>query len=151
VTVYFEDFTVGRVFELGSVEVSEDEIVGFAVRYDPQPFHVDPVAAEASPYGGLIASGWQTCALYMRQLYDGLLHDSSSQGSTGIEELRWLAPVRPGDVLSASYTVEDVAASSTRPDRGTVMFRAEMSNQDGVVVLRMRGRGLYGRRPAGRA
>jgi acyl dehydratase len=147
VTTYFEDFVVGHSFVLGTVEVSEDEIIEFAERYDPQPFHVDPEAARSSPYGGLIASGWHTCALYMRQLYDGLIHDSSSQGSTGMEELRWLAPVRPGDRLTASYTVEDAAPSSTRPDRGTVLFRSEMTNQDGVVVLRMRGRGLYGRRP----
>jgi acyl dehydratase len=145
--MYFEDFVVGSVIELGTVEVGQDEIIEFATTYDPQPFHVDPVAAEASPYGGLIASGWHTCALYMRQLYDGLIHDSSSQGSTGMEELRWLAPVRPGDRLTAAYTVEDVADSSSNPNRGTVVFRAEFTNQDGVVVLRMRGRGLYGRRP----
>ena len=149
--MYFEDFEVGAVIELGAVEVSHDEIVEFAERYDPQPFHTDPAAAAASPYGGLIASGWQTCALYMRQLYDGLIRDSTSLGSPGMEELRWLAPVRPGDVLAATYTVENVADSSTNPARGTVMFRAEFTNQDGVVVLRMRGRGLYGRRSAANA
>lgn len=147
VTVYFEDFHPGDVFELGAVELTEDEIIEFAERYDPQPFHTDPVAAVASPYGGLIASGWQTCALYMRRLYDGLIHDSSSVGSTGMEELRWLAPVRPGDRLAATYTVEDVADSGSDTQRGTVMFLAEFTNQEGVVVLRMRGRGLYGRRP----
>jgi acyl dehydratase len=147
VTVYFEDFEIGSVVELGTAEVTEEEIVEFARRYDPQPFHVDREAAAASPFGGLIASGWHTCAIYMRQLYDGLLHDSSSQGSTGMEELRWLAPVRPGDRLQARYAVEDATPSSTNPNRGTVLFRSEMVNQDGVVVLRMRGRGLYGRRP----
>lgn len=147
-TVYFEDFEPGAVIELGTVEVTEDEIVEFARRYDPQPFHVDPEAARRSPYGGLIASGWLTCALFMRRLFDGLIHDSSSQGSTGMEELRWLAPVRPGDRLAATYAIEDVRPSSTDPGRGTVMFRCEMTNQDGVVVLRMRGRGLYGRCPS---
>lgn len=147
-TTYFEDFTVGSVVELGTVDVSETEIIEFAARYDPQPFHVDPVAARASPFGGLIASGWHTCALYMRALFDGLIEDSSSQGSPGMEELRWLAPVRPGDRLRATYTVEGVAPSASKPYRGTVRFRSEMINQDGVVVLRMRGRGLYGRRPA---
>jgi acyl dehydratase len=146
VTVAFEDLTPGLTVELGSVEVTEAEIIDFATRYDPQPFHVDPVAAAASPYGGLIASGWHTCALYMRLLFDGMIHDSTSQGSPGMEDLRWLAPVRPGDRLSASYTVEDATPSATRPMRGTVLFRCEMTNQDGVVVLRMRGRGLYGRR-----
>ncbi len=148
VTVYFEDFETGRTIELGSVEVTESDIIDFARRFDPQPFHVDPVAAVASPYGGLIASGWHTCALYMRLLYDGMIHDSSSQGSPGMDELRWLAPVRPGDRLTARYTVEELAPSATKPNRGTVLFRSVMVNQDDVVVLRMRGRGLYGRRPS---
>jgi acyl dehydratase len=147
VTTYFEDFIVGSVVELGTVEVTESEIIEFAERFDPQPFHIDPVAAEESSFGGLIASGWHTCALYMRLLFDGLIHDSSSQGSPGMEDLRWLAPVRPGDRLTATYTIEEVAPSSSKPQRGTVTFRSEMTNQDDVVVLRMRGRGLYGRRP----
>ncbi len=147
-TIYFEDFVPGRVFELGSIDVSEDEIIEFATRYDPQPFHVDPEAAERSPFGGLIASGWHTCALYMRLLFDGILHDSASQGSPGMDELRWLAPVRPGDRLSATSIVEEATPSATKPNRGTVILRSEMTNQDGVVVLRMRGRGMYGRRPA---
>ncbi len=146
-TVYWEDLVPGRAMELGSVVVSEDDIVEFARRFDPQPFHVDPEAAIHSPYGGLIASGWHTCALYMRLLFDGMIHDSSSQGSPGMDELRWLAPVRPGDRLTARYTVEDAVPSATKPDRGTVLFRSEMVNQDDVVVLSMRGRGLYGRRP----
>ncbi|HEY5663461.1 MAG TPA: MaoC family dehydratase [Ilumatobacter sp.] len=146
-TVYFEDFSPGRVFELGSVDVTADEIIEFATRYDPQPFHVDPHAAEASPFGGLIASGWHTCAMFMRLLYEGILHDSSSQGSPGMEELRWLAPVRPGDRLTGRSTVEDATPSATRPNRGTVILRSEMRNQDDVIVLAMRGRGLYGRRP----
>ena len=147
-TVYFEDFVPGRVFELGTIGVTADEIIEFASKYDPQPFHIDPVAARATPFGGLIASGWHTCALYMRLLFDGLLHDSSSQGSPGMDELRWLAPVRPGDRLSATSTVVEATPSATKPNRGTVILRSEMTNQDGVVVLRMVGRGMYGRRPA---
>lgn len=150
-TVYFEDFDVGRVFELGVVEVDEAEIIDFARRYDPQPFHSDPIAARASPYGGLIASGWHTCALYMRQLFDGLIGDSSSQGSPGMEELRWLAPVRPGDRLAATYAIEEATPSSSNAHRGTVLFRGEFTNQDDEVVLRLRGRNLYGRRPADQA
>lgn len=145
-TTYFEDFVVGASIELGSVEVTEAEIIEFARQYDPQRFHVDPEAAKDSPFGGLIASGWHTCALYMRLLADGLLLDSSSQGSSGMEELRWLAPVRPGDTLTARYTVLDAQRSSTKPRRGTVTFRSEMVNQDDVVVLRMVGRGQYGTR-----
>ncbi len=147
-TKYFEDFHIGEQIELGEVEVTEEAIIEFAERYDPQLFHVDPDAAAASPFGGLIASGWHTCAMYMRLLCDGMMLDSSSQGSSGMEELRWLAPVRPGDVLRARYTVLDMAPSATRPNRGTVTFRSEMVNQDDVVVLRMVGRGMYGTRGA---
>jgi len=144
---YFEDFVVGEEIELGSVEVTQEAIIEFAEQFDPQPFHVDAEAARGTPFGGLIASGWHTCALYMRLLYDGMIRESSSQGSSGMEELRWLAPVRPGDTLRARYVVLDAQPSSTKPNRGTVMFRSEMLNQDDVVVLRMVGRGLYGTRP----
>ncbi len=146
-TKYFDDFVVGEEIELGSVEVTEAAIVEFAEQFDPQPFHVDPAAARETPFGGLIASGWHTCALYMRLLYDGMISESSSQGSSGMEELRWLAPVRPGDTLRARYIVLDAQPSATKPNRGTVTFRSEMLNQDDVVVLRMVGRGLYGTRP----
>ena len=147
-TKYFEDFVVGEVIELGSVEVSEEAILEFARQFDPQSFHVDPVAAKESPFGGLIASGWHTCALYMRLMFDGMLSDSSSQGSSGMEELRWLAPVRPGDTLVARYTVLEAQRSSTKPHRGTVKFLSEMLNQDSEIVLRMMGRGLYGTQDA---
>jgi acyl dehydratase len=147
-TKYFEDFEVGERTVLGSVEITEEWIIEFAREYDPQPFHTDRAAAASTLYGGLIASGWQTCAIYMRLLYDGMIADSSSMGSSGIDELRWLAPVRPGDTLTATYTVEGVQSSQSRPNRGSVMFLSEMTNQDDVVVLSMRGRGLYGRRPA---
>ncbi len=147
-TKYFDDFSAGEVIELGSVEVTEREIIEFAREFDPQSFHVDPTAAKDSPFGGLIASGWHTCAMYMRLMVDGMLADSSSQGSPGMEELRWLAPVRPGDMLAARYTVLEVKRSATKPHRGTVTFRSEMLNQDGEVVLRMMGRGLYGTRDA---
>lgn len=145
-TKYFDDFAVGEEIELGSVEVTEAAIIEFAEQFDPQPFHVDPAAARETPFGGLIASGWHTCALYMRLLYDGMIRESSSQGSSGMEELRWLAPVRPGDTLHARYTVLDAKRSATKPNRGTVTFRSEMRNQHDVVVLRMVGRGLYGTR-----
>lgn len=147
-TKYFEDFEVGEVVELGDVDVTEAGVVEFAQRYDPQSFHVDPDAAAASPFGGLIASGWHTCAMFMRLLCDGLLLDSSSQGASGIEELRWLAPVRPGDSLRGRFTVVEAQRSATKQHRGTVTFRGEMINQDDVVVLRMIGRGQYGTRPA---
>ena len=145
---YFEDFEPGQVVELGSVDVSEEEILEFARRYDPQPFHVDAEAAKGSVFGGLIASGWHTGALWMRLYVDAML-GASAQGSPGIEELRWLAPVRPGDTLLGRLTVLDATPSERRPDRGTIRIRGEMVNQDGVTVLSMVSRGHFGRRPSG--
>ena len=148
VTLHFEDFTPGRVFELGTVEVSADEIIEFATRYDPQPFHVDPAAAADTIFGGIIASGWHTCSMCMRLLVDGLLSDSTSLGSPGMEQIRWLAPVRPGDRLTARSTVEDARPSSSKPDRGTVMLLTELQNEAGAVVMTMRGMGMYSRSTA---
>ena len=145
---YFEDFAVGQVVELGSRTVTEEEIVAFAREFDPQPFHVDPEAARESVFGGLIASGWHTGAVWMRLYVDSLLGGTASMGSPGIEELRWLAPVRPGDTLTGRLTVLETTPSAKRPDRGTVRIRGELENQDGVVVLRMTSRGHFGRRPA---
>jgi acyl dehydratase len=144
---YFEDFEAGAVVELGSHTVTEEEIVAFARQWDPQPFHVDPEAARESAFGGLIASGWHTGALWMRMYVDSLLDGTASMGSPGIEELRWLAPVRPGDTLTGRLEVLETTPSQRRPDRGTVRIRAEMVNQDGVVVLSMTSRGHFGRRP----
>lgn len=145
--LYFDDFEPGQVLELGSVAVSEDEIIEFARRFDPQPFHVDPEAAAESVFGGLIASGWHTGSMWMRLYVDSMLGSASAQGSPGIEELRWLAPVRPGDTLHGRLTVLETTPSETRPDRGTVRIRGEMVSQDGVTVLSMVSRGHFGRRP----
>jgi acyl dehydratase len=144
---YFEDFEPGQVLELGNHTVSEDEIIDFARQFDPQPFHVDPDAARQSVFGGLIASGWHTGAMWMRLYVDNMLGSASAQGSPGIEELRWLAPVRPGDTLYGRLTVLEATPSERRPDRGTVRIRGEMVNQDGVTVLSMVSRGHFGRRP----
>jgi acyl dehydratase len=141
----FEDFEPGRVFELGTREVTEEEIVAFARAWDPQPFHVDPEAAQESIFGGLIASGWHTGAMWMRLYVDSLLVGAASMGSPGIEELRWLAPVRPGDTLEGRLTVLDATPSERRPDRGTIRIRGEMINQDGVIVMSMVSRGHFGR------
>jgi acyl dehydratase len=142
----FDDFEPGRVYELGSTTVSEEDILSFARQFDPQPFHVDPEAAKESVFGGLIASGWHTGAMWMRLYVDAMLGGPTSQGSPGIEELRWLAPVRPGDTLHGRLTVLDATPSSRRPDRGTVRIRGEMVNQDGVTVLSMVSRGHFARR-----
>ncbi len=147
-TVYFEDFAPGQVHDLGSVTVDAAEMVAFARRFDPQPFHVDPEAAAASHFGGLVASGWFTCALFMRLYVDRLLAGSASQGSPGMDQVRWLRPVRGGDVLTGSVEVVATRPSSRRPDRGTITTRSELRNQDGEVVLTMTADGMFGRRPA---
>ena len=142
----FDDFQAGHVHELGSHTVTEEEILSFAREFDPQSFHVDPEAAKESVFGGLIASGWHTGAMWMRLYVDSLLGGAASMGSPGIEELRWLAPVRPGDTLSGRLTVLEATPSERRPDRGTVRIRGEMVNQDGVTVMSMVSRGHFGRR-----
>jgi acyl dehydratase len=143
---YFEDFEPGRTYELGRHTVTEDEIVAFARQWDPQPFHVDPEAARASVFGGLIASGWHTGSLWMRLYVGSLLGGTAGRGSPGIEELRWLAPVCPGDTLTATLTVLEAAPSERDPTRGTIRIRGEMRNQDGVTVLSMVSRGHFSRR-----
>ena len=145
--LYWEDFQPGQRIELGSRAVTEEEIVEFARTWDPQPFHVDPEAAKETVFGGLIASGWHTGAMWMRLYVDNVL-GAGSRGSPGIEELRWLAPVRPGDTLTGSLTVLATTASERDPTRGTIRIRAEMVNQDGVTVMSMTSRGHFGRRPA---
>lgn len=147
-TAYFEDFAVGDTLELGSVTVSEDEIIEFARAYDPQPFHVDANAAAHSIFGGLIASGWHTCALTMRLMVDGLLSKAASLGSPGVDQIRWQRPVRPGDILTARATVLEVRPSQSRPDRGSMRIRTEVTNQAGETVMWMESIGIMGRRPA---
>jgi len=144
---YFEDFRPGQTVELGSRTVTEEEIVAFARQWDPQPFHTDAEAARDSVFGGLVASGWHTGAMWMRLYVDSLLDGTASHGSPGVEELRWLAPVRPGDTLTGRLEVLEAVPSERRPDRGTVRIRAEMVNQDGVTVMSMTTRGHFGRRP----
>jgi acyl dehydratase len=143
----FDDLQAGQVHELGSRTVTEEEIVAFARQWDPQPFHVDPEAAKESPFGGLIASGWHTGAMWMRLYVDSLLGGDGGMGSPGIEELRWLAPVRPGDTLQGRLTVLDATPSGRRPDRGSVRIRGEMVNQDGITVMSMVSWGHFRRRP----
>jgi acyl dehydratase len=143
---YWEDFEVGETTEVGSVDVTREEIVEFARRYDPQTFHIDEAAAADGPYGGLIASGWHTAALYMGLFVRTILLDAASMGSPGVEELRWTAPVRPGDRFTGRVTVTGSEPSSTRPDRGTVFTTSEVLNQDGVVVMTMKARGFFRRR-----
>ena len=142
-----EDFKEGQVFELGEDTIREQEILDFARRFDAQPFHVDPEAAKASIYGGLIASGWHTASFFMGLLVRGLLHDVASLGAGGIDELRWLKPVRPGDTLRARLSVVGTRPSTKHADRGLLTCVGEMFNQHGERVLLIRWSAMIGRRP----
>jgi acyl dehydratase len=144
---YFADYVPGATSEHGPIRVQEAEVVEFARRFDPQPFHVDADAAAAGPFGGLIASGWHTCALMMRLFAEEYLSPVSSLGSPGVDELRWLLPVRPGDELTLRATVEEARASRGKPDRGIVRTRVELLNQDDDVVLRLFATNLVRVRP----
>ena len=133
---YFEDYALGATRECGSVTVDEAGIVAFAKEFDPQPFHVDPVAAAAGPFGGLIASGWHTAALVMRLLVENYLSAESSLGSAGLDEIRWPYPVRPGDTLRVRATVVESRRSLSKPDRGIIKTLVEAVDQDGRTVMR---------------
>ena len=144
---YFEDFQVGERIELGSVTVTEEEIIAFARQYDPQPFHISPEQAKHSYYGGLIASGWHTVSLLMRLMVDALINDTISFGSPGVDEVRWLRPVRPNDTLHASLTILETAPSKSRAELGILTSRGEVFNQSGDLVLTLKGVHFFGRRP----
>ena len=133
--LYLDDLAPGQVYELGRRTLGRDEIVAFACDWDPQPFHLDETAAAASIYGGLIASGWHTVCVFMRLYADGLLARAAAMGSPGVDELRWLRPVRPGDTLAARLEVLEVRPSRSRPDRGIMRARAEPLNQHREEVL----------------
>jgi acyl dehydratase len=135
---YFEDYVAGAVHEFGAIPVEESEVIDFAQRFDPQIFHTDPEAAKQTAFGGLIASGWHTAALMMRLFVDNYLSTTASLGSPGVDELRWLKPVRPGDTLSARATILEANRSRSKPDRGIIRTYIEVLNQDGDVVMTMR-------------
>jgi acyl dehydratase len=145
--MYWEDFVVGETTELGRHTFSESEMIEFALKFDPQPFHVDPIAAKQSLFGGLIASGWHTCSVAMRILCDSYINRSVSLGSPGLDNIRWLKPVRPGDTITYRRVVLEARASKSRPDAGLVKSRTEAVNQHGELVLSMEGWGMFGRRP----
>lgn len=133
---YFEDYVPGSTYVFGTATVDEGQIVEFAKEYDPQFFHVDPVAAADGPFGGLIASGWQTAALMMRLFARHYLSSVASLGGPGADELRWLRPVRPGDVLTLRVTVLEAKASNSKPDRGLVRSLAELLDPVGEPVFK---------------
>jgi acyl dehydratase len=139
---YFEDYLPGAVHEFGSVTIEEAEIIEFARRFDPQPFHIDPEAARRSSFGGLIASGWHTASLTMRLLVDSYVSKVASLGSPGVDEVRWRRPVRPGDTLSIRVTVLEAKLSRSKPGQGTTRSYVEVLNQNREVVMTWKGIGL---------
>jgi len=134
---YLEDYVEGDVHEFGPVTITENDIVEFGKRFDPQIFHTDPMKARETVYGGLIASGWHTSSLFMRLFVENYLAGKASLGSPGVDELRWLKPVRPGDSLTLRITVHRVKPSTTKPDRGVLFSFCEMVNQENDVVSTM--------------
>ena len=143
---YFEDYEVGATYELGSVTVTEPEIIDFARQFDPQAMHIDPEAAAKGPTGGLIASGWHTIALTMRMYADHYLPENGLP-APGVDEVRWLRPVRPGDTLRMRVTIQEARISQSKPDRGVIRPYSEVLNQHDAVVLTMRPINLVRRRP----
>lgn len=146
---YWEDLPVGRTLDIGSVTVDRDEVLAFAAKYDPQPFHLDDEAAAHSMFGKLAASGWHTCAMAMGLMVRNFLKDSSSLGSPGLEKLKWLKPVYPGDTLTLKQTITESRPMGSRPDVGLTRTLWEMFNQHGEQVLLMDGYGMFRRRTPG--
>jgi acyl dehydratase len=136
VTRYFEDYVPGLTVDCGSFSMSEAEIIAYAKKYDPQPFHVDPVGARNGPFGGLIASGWHTTSMMMRQLVEYYVSPESNLGAAGVDEIRWPKPVRPGDTLRVRATVLEARRSASKPDRGIVKSLAQLTNSDGRIVMK---------------
>lgn len=148
---YWEDFKVGERMVLGSKTFTEDEIIEFAKQFDPQVFHVDKELAKQSYFGGIIASGWHTCAIAMRLMCDAYLNESSSIGSPGVDNIRWLKPVRPGDTLRMERVILESRPSSSKPDIGIVKSRWEAFNQHNEMVMSMEGISMFKRREAAQA
>ena len=142
----FSEFHEGQVIEAGPYLVTEAELLQFATAYDPQWFHTDAARAAEGAFGGLIASGWHTAALSMRLLVDAIFAYTAAMGSPGVDELRWVRPVRPGDTLSVRLTILEARMSESRPDRGIIRFRVETRNQDGELAMHMTGAGFIARR-----
>ncbi|MEE9313219.1 MAG: MaoC family dehydratase [Rhizobiaceae bacterium] len=138
----YDDFPIGRSFKLGPHLITAEEIIEFAQEFDPQPFHLDGNSEQAKQVGGLIASGWHTCSIFMRMLCDAYILDSASQGSAGLEDVRWLKPVRPADTLSGSATVISRRVSKSNPRLGLVGFDYTLENQHGETVMKIAGMGM---------
>jgi acyl dehydratase len=139
----YEDLEVGQVLDLGARTVTAEEIVEFASEFDPQPMHLDEAAGKAGILGGLSASGWHTCSIYMRMVCDAFILQSTSEGAPGIEYVRWKKPVRPGDTLAGRATITTKRKSKSRPDLGFANCRGELENQKGEIVLELENVGMF--------
>lgn len=144
----FEDFRPGHFATFGPRHVSREELIAFASEFDPQPMHLDDEAAANSLAGGLSGSGWHMCALAMRMQVDGFIGRADSRGGLGVDEVKWMAPLRPGDDLTLQVHVEEARVSKSRPDCGIVRMRAELFNASGVCLMSIVSSGLFGRRAA---
>ena len=145
----FESFEIGQKQSFGAYEVTEDEIIEFASKYDAQFFHLDHDAAQESLFGGLCASGWHTCAMTMSMMVENMDLHGRSLGSPGIDSLRWLRPVYPGDILSVQMEVLDTVPSKSRPSIGVVTNKVSVSNQKGIVVMEFTSKGIFMRAEGG--
>ncbi|AGC43650.1 MaoC domain-containing protein [Myxococcus stipitatus DSM 14675] len=146
---YFEDFQPGETSEAGPYVISREEIIAFAKQFDPQPFHLSDEGGREGIFGGIIASGWHTASICHKLVVEHLLKGSASLGSPGLDELRWLRPVRPGDALTARFEVVSTTPSRSKADRGAIKFRFEVRNQSGEVVMTEIANALFSRRPEG--
>jgi acyl dehydratase len=149
--ISFEDMEVGTSQQVGEHTFTREEIVEFARQFDPQPFHLDEAAAAESPFRGVVASGWHTCSVMMGMLVRNVLADSTSMGSPGIDDIRWLKPVRVGDTITMTNVIVDKRVSESKPDRGIVSTRWEGINQHGEMVITVRSKGIFGLRNPGAA
>ncbi len=141
--ITFDDLRPGQRFTFTPRTVSQEEIISFARDFDPQTFHVDPMAAKGSPFGGLIASGWHTCAITMRMLADAWILDSSCAGSPGIDSLKWAHPVRPDDTLHGHAEILELKPSTSKPDRGVARVRVVLKNQHEQTALEMQAHIIF--------
>jgi acyl dehydratase len=147
--LHWEDFSPGRVFQHGPRLVTREEIIGFAAEFDPQPMHLDEAAARATLLGGLSASGWHSCCILMRMCTDSFVLNSASMGAPGVDEVKWLLPIRPGDALTLRATVLETRASNSRPDMGFVRFMFELLNQASERAMTLTTSLMMSRRTGG--
>ena len=148
ITIWWEDLQAGSTRDLGTISPTAEEIIAFASQFDPQPFHLSEEGGKASLFGGLCASGWHTCSMAMRLMVTNFLGQSSSLGSPGMENLKWLKPVYPGDVLQLTQHIVESRPMASRPDVGLIRSQWQMVNQHGQPVMQMEGYGMFRRRPA---